>query len=207
MFDDDTLRIMGISHHSEIPWLTGLGSMGFVPHIVADILSRSGILLPETRVLDLGCGVGAGALFFARNGSRYTVAVDISVDLLSEARSRLTSAGLIENVGFVCADLRRSIPVSKDWPDLIVASAIGDLLGTVDQFLTNLSRDGFHGSVIWLETIGRRAPLDAARDSLRAEMDRDIVQRDDWTVVRQAVEPANSPHAVTRAALLASNMD
>ncbi len=68
-----------------------------------DALSALLDLVPQTAVLDLGCGPGRSALELARRGHQVT-GVDRTVRYLHQARGRAEEAGL--EVEFVQADMR-----------------------------------------------------------------------------------------------------
>ena len=53
----------------------------------------------EARVLEIGCGTGALALLMAGQGARVT-AVDVSEEMLAEARRKAAEAGLAEAIEF-----------------------------------------------------------------------------------------------------------
>jgi SAM-dependent methyltransferase len=60
---------------------------------------------PGTRILEVGCGVGAQTVHLARNNPRSSItAVDLSAESLAAARDRLAASGA-DNVDFVQADL------------------------------------------------------------------------------------------------------
>jgi len=59
------------------------------------------------RILDLGCGTGTHALYFARSGSR-VVGIDLSIEMLELARSKAAEAGLSDDqVTFLRRDMRQ----------------------------------------------------------------------------------------------------
>lgn len=73
--------------------------------VLADLLHAGLRYPPGSRILEVGCGVGAQTIHLARNNPRCAItAVDIAADSLAAARSRLAGAGL-DNVTFVHGDL------------------------------------------------------------------------------------------------------
>jgi ubiquinone/menaquinone biosynthesis C-methylase UbiE len=54
---------------------------------------------PGARLLEIGCGTGADALFFARRGHR-VVAVEPSPEMLAVANEKIAQAGFSNNVAF-----------------------------------------------------------------------------------------------------------
>ncbi|WP_336980885.1 class I SAM-dependent methyltransferase [Altererythrobacter fulvus] len=74
---------------------------------------------PMTRMLDAGCGAGEFAIrLAARHPGLQAIGVDISEELIEEARSR--AAG-VADVGFICDDVARFRPDDGALFDLIVA--------------------------------------------------------------------------------------
>ncbi|MGW1609810.1 class I SAM-dependent methyltransferase [Streptomyces sp. NPDC002285] len=75
------------------------------PGLQADALNFSDTLESAGPILDLGCGAGRDANFFASRGKR-VVAADISQAMLREAHQRI--APFTEGqVDFTCADIRK----------------------------------------------------------------------------------------------------
>jgi len=71
----------------------------------------------EGKALDAGCGVGVEAVRMARRGLTVT-AVDISASLLRHARSRAETAGVLDRITFVQADLTEPLPLPRDHFDM-----------------------------------------------------------------------------------------
>jgi ubiquinone/menaquinone biosynthesis C-methylase UbiE len=72
--------------------------------ILEDLLHNDTIFEPGSRVLEVGCGVGAQTRFIARrNPQVHFICIDISEHSLSQARDSAECAHLT-NVEFVCAD-------------------------------------------------------------------------------------------------------
>lgn len=55
---------------------------------------------PGARILEIGCGTGTDALYFAKNGFQMN-AVEPSGEMLQIARQKITAAGLADSVNFV----------------------------------------------------------------------------------------------------------
>jgi ubiquinone/menaquinone biosynthesis C-methylase UbiE len=72
---------------------------------LADLLHSDTHYLPGSRVLEVGCGVGAQTVFLARNSPGiHITSIDRSEEYLAQARNRATSEGLT-NVEFRHADI------------------------------------------------------------------------------------------------------
>ncbi|MET7684431.1 class I SAM-dependent methyltransferase [Streptomyces sp. NPDC005423] len=75
------------------------------PGLQRDAFNFSESLQTTGPVLDLGCGGGRDANFFASHGHR-VIAADISQEMLREARSRIASFR-DRKVDFACVDIRQ----------------------------------------------------------------------------------------------------
>ncbi len=80
-------------------------------------------LAPDSRVLDVGCGLGGSAFVMAREFSLYVDAIDLSKNMLAMANTRLQAHGLSQRVNF-------------QWKDCLT-------LGQVDYYDAVYSRDVF----------------------------------------------------------------
>lgn len=81
---------------AEITWVTGAVS----PPVAELVISMR--FQPESRIVDLGCGVGVQAVFFAQHGHRVT-GLDNSAKALESARTLAGFYGV--DVEFVEADI------------------------------------------------------------------------------------------------------
>ncbi len=73
------------------------------------ILQEIAATLQPGRVLDLGCGEGADAVWLATSGWE-VVAVDVSTTALGRARAHAATAGVQTRIRFERHDLTRSLP-------------------------------------------------------------------------------------------------
>lgn len=87
-----------------------------------------------TQVLDVGCGRGQTALWWARYGAR-VVAFDPSVAMLKEAEMLIKGAGFLDAVSFSCADIQTFRPDGEF--DLII---VHDVLCYSDDRARDLSQ-------------------------------------------------------------------
>lgn len=65
--------------------------------------------LPVGRVLDLGCGEGADAVWLAERGWQ-VVAVDVSATALRRAAEAASARNMLTRIDFQCHDLNESFP-------------------------------------------------------------------------------------------------
>ena len=89
-----------------------------VPHVNHMILDR---WLPcEGSALDAGCGRGVESVRMALRGLSVT-AVDISASLLRHARRRAETAGVVDRITFVRADITEPLPLPAGCFDACIA--------------------------------------------------------------------------------------
>ena len=89
----------------------GPGDPAFSEHI----LSLLPELPPKPRIVDLGCGAGAGALILAKWFKTQVTAVDFSRPFLDELKNRARAQGLDHLIETVEADMG-----NLDWPTACV---------------------------------------------------------------------------------------
>jgi SAM-dependent methyltransferase len=137
---------------------------------LVDLLHRDTRYPSGSRVLEVGCGVGAQTVTLARNSpGAHIVAIDVSEASLEEARSRLRAAGM-NNVEFRRADLF-SAPFAKESFDHIFVCFVlehlskpADALAALKPLLKEggsiTAIEGDHGSAFFHPDSG------AARDAI-----------------------------------------
>lgn len=153
-FDLETLRLMGLSSSGSgdaLEELLKLPSLGYQSDFAESLLEGSGVD-PEL-VVDLGCGTGAALIHMATRYGSKCVGVDISTELLTEARKRARGNGVDDHVHVVLADLRHSIPLVIRKGGFIIISSIGTLLGNRAETASRLSTLAATGCyLLWLDS-------------------------------------------------------
>lgn len=92
----------------------------------------------DTKVLDVGCGVGTYALEASRRGSKLAVGIDITFEMLRAGRDLARRQSTDDGAWFVVADAA-AMPFSNHSFDFLVASDIVEHLP--DQVLTKMLRE------------------------------------------------------------------
>jgi SAM-dependent methyltransferase len=139
---------------------------------LADLLHHDTTYPPDSRVLEVGCGVGAQTLLLAnRSPQARFVAVDISAASIDVARRRIAAAGL-QNVEFIEADIRSSLFAAESFDHVFVCFVLEHLAAPL-QLLRELRRllrphgtltaiEGDHGSTLFHpESAAARDAIDA----------------------------------------------
>jgi phosphoethanolamine N-methyltransferase len=71
--------------------------------MATELIGRMG-LVPGSRVLDVGCGLGGSAFLMAREYGLQVEGIDLSKNMLELANAKLSAYGLAENVKLKCGD-------------------------------------------------------------------------------------------------------
>lgn len=126
------------------------------------LLQRAGIE-PETRVLDVGCGVGTTAIEVARRYGANVTAVDISPLMLERAAANVRAAGVEEQVSVQEGDILR-LPFPDASFDCVIAEAVTMFVDRERAAgeLARVCKPG--GSVLATEFMWRRPPSEEARE-------------------------------------------
>ncbi len=146
---------------------TGAGSPEHLSALAAAVLQTGP--KPE-RILDLGCGTGAGTLFLAREFPRASVrGIDLSPEMIGTATGKV---GLDPEgrVAFKVADAA-SLPFADDSFDLITQVNMPVFFAEISRVL----RPG--GSVVVAHSLGSDTPFSTPTETLRRKFARRGVDR------------------------------
>lgn len=137
-----------------------------------------GRLAPGSRILDLGCGPGCDAEYFASRGHRVT-AIDWSPAMVAEARRRMRAADLsqrvdVQHVGI--HELDRLSPVGARfdaaWSNFGPLNCVVDLDGAARMIAARLGS----GGLLVASVIGRVCPWEIAVHLARSDPARAVVR-------------------------------
>jgi SAM-dependent methyltransferase len=130
------------------------------------------VAAPGTRLLDLGCGTGHDAVYFARQDYSVT-AIDWSSGMVAQTRRNADAAGLGERVrtahlGIQELDRIREKGFGCIYSDLGALNCVNDLAAVAD-WSANILQPG--GALVF-SVIGRYCPWELAYYSLRGNFSR-----------------------------------
>ena len=117
-------------------------------------------------MLDVGCGSGRNAIYFAHRGVPRILGVDVSEEMIRQARQLARQAGVADRCEFQVLDFLQMPPGPRF--DIVIACGVFDYVELADGFLAHMAR--FANSVIYGSFPGWtlvRTPLRKIRYALR----------------------------------------
>jgi len=139
------------------------------------------VAAPGSRLLDLGCGPGTDALFFASNGHRVT-AIDWSTGMVDEATRRVRELGLqgrvdVHHLGIEQLDCDWRVgpstaPFDVAYSNFGPLNCVDDLHRAAQAIAVNVRRDGWFVASV----IGRICPGEVALYLGRGDLRRAFVR-------------------------------
>lgn len=138
----------------------------------------------QTRVLDLACGKGTSAIFLAQKYGCRVEGLDISEDLINEARDLARRKRVSDAVSFRVGDAL-DLPYAKDEFDVVVSQAmlilVSDKRKAIHEARRVLKTGGYAG---WLELSWKEHPnkefLDAVSNEICAYCMTNVLTFEDW---------------------------
>jgi ubiquinone/menaquinone biosynthesis C-methylase UbiE len=133
-YDDKTFFDKYSNMNRSVKGLEGAGEWHELKKMLPDFKGR--------RVLDLGCGFGWHCRFAAQDGAKSVIGVDISQNMLNEARNKTKA----ENIQYIC------MPIEEiDFPDnsfdVIVSSLALHYIQSFEDILSKISKCISNGGV------------------------------------------------------------
>ncbi len=108
------------------------------------------------EVLEVGCGIGVGSAYIAKNYGCRVMAVDVSDDMLKWAQQRAEREGVVDRITFRKADIG-ALPFEDNRFDAVLVESVlafvVDKREAIDELLRVTKPGGYAGlnEVYWLE--------------------------------------------------------
>jgi SAM-dependent methyltransferase len=166
--------------------------------VAQGIWAVSQAIAQKARVLDLGCGLGQAATWFAKIGgqSRFVVGADFSPKCISAAIDRAKKLKVV-NVEFQVLDLNQATPIGTfdAAVDLAAIQYVSNPVGLLQRVRSQLTDDGLFVAAPMLGTVRE---IDEYLTWIRSA---DLgVDRFDWIVARDLGRNVARPLIVARKA-------
>ena len=142
---------------------------------VSKALDKASITLNgNTRILDVGCGIGDFVLEFAQRGVAEVVGIDISREVIEFAKKRFSN---LRNVKLIHGKIEE-LELERDYFDLVVSITVLQHITDEDAFLRAIDNiievTKSKGAILILEA----SPI--AKKSLRCSSYQTIRTREEW---------------------------
>ncbi|MBC8185372.1 methyltransferase domain-containing protein [candidate division KSB1 bacterium] len=115
-----------------------LWELGSSTDIIIDWIRLTN-LQSNARVLDLGCGKGPVSIKLAKEFGFNVLGIDFFEPFIIEAKKKAKDYGVSELCRFECDDMRNRLKSEVDY-DVVIYSAIGNVLGTVERWIKKLRK-------------------------------------------------------------------
>jgi 2-polyprenyl-3-methyl-5-hydroxy-6-metoxy-1,4-benzoquinol methylase len=133
--------------------LQDLWELGGIPGDICDLLQT--YMEKEMRVLDLACGKGALCIQMAKTFQSRVKGIDIMPAFIESAREMAVQYGVEDLCEFETDDINEAVERERGY-DIVVLSAIGDVLGDPLTTLHKLRRTVGPGGFIVLDDVYAR---------------------------------------------------
>ena len=155
---------MGEAHHDEyhdamVTMLELIWGEGFLAPGGADLVRQNlaGLDLAGKTVLDIGCGIGGGAIVIAGEKGARVIGLDIEAPLIARARRYAEKAGLADRIEFVLSSAG-PLPVDDAAVDVVYSSGVftqvADKLGMFREVHRVLRPGGVFACYDWMRGPG-----------------------------------------------------
>jgi len=127
-------------------------AMGLTKHMggvkATEDLAESCQIDRDKTVLDVGCGLGRTACYLAKKYGCRVIGVDISAQMVEQARKRAIKEGLEDKVEFRIGDAQK-LPFAGACFDAVIGESVlafvEDKLGALNEFIRVTRTDGYIG--------------------------------------------------------------
>jgi arsenite methyltransferase len=169
-----------------------LAEMGHTKHIggmaatgrLADIIAPK----PGDKVLDVGCGVGIGAVYLAEQFGCRVVGVDITPRMIQRAQERAERHGVTERIDFRAADMH-ALPFADSRFDAAIAESVLTFSADKTEVVNELLRVVKPGGMIaFTEAIWVQPPPAGKADFMARAggMPHGILTHEEWQAIMAA---------------------
>lgn len=126
-------------------WCLGLNP-GMVSALIEDRLQS----IQDVKLLDLACGKGVISVYLAMKFGFFVTGVDIVDEFIHLARAQAVEHHVTEKCDFIVADANEYVKELRDY-DCVIFSAVGPVMGDVEQTLCKLKNMVKRGGLIVLD--------------------------------------------------------
>lgn len=138
----------------------------------------------QTRVLDIACGKGTSSIFLAQKYGCRVEGLDISEELIKEARDFAKQKGISDTVNFRVGDAL-DLPYPENEFDVVVSQAVLILVSDKRKAVQEAKRVlKPNGSAAWLELSWKKHPskefLDAVSNEICADCMTNALTYENW---------------------------
>lgn len=107
-------------------------------------------------VIDLGCGIGKNAIYFAERGAK-VIAIDIAQNALKIAGVETKAAGLENNITFYHQSISEKFPVESNSIDIALDVTSSNSLSSteLDKYLSELNRTLKSGAYLFIRGLAK----------------------------------------------------
>jgi len=160
--------------------------MGFTKHggslASTDELARLCRINKDSKVLDVGCGVGMTPIYLAKKFGCQVVGVDISPKMIEQSKKKAVDAGVDDKVSFRVANAEK-LPFKNGEFDVVICESVlifvKNRKKAIKEFLRVTKKGGYIGCNE--ETLLKPAPKNVVESFTVSLGISDLPSKDEWT--------------------------
>ncbi|MCK4942180.1 MAG: class I SAM-dependent methyltransferase, partial [Candidatus Aminicenantes bacterium] len=130
--------------------LTDLWELGSSPELILQWIHDFDLPPDLIRVLDMGCGKGAVSISLAKKFDFQVKGIDFFEPFLKEAEKKAKEFNVSTLCQFCLADIREAV-LSETEYNMVIYTAIGSVLGSLDQSIGKLRLTVNEGGLIIID--------------------------------------------------------